>query len=64
MTANVGTTDRFIRVVLGVVLLSLLYFLEGNVRWFGLIGLIPLATAIFSWCPAYRLFGWNTASAK
>lgn len=64
MTANVGTTDRIIRVILGVVLLSLLYFLVGGARWIGLVGLIPLATAIFSWCPAYRVFGWNTASAK
>ncbi len=64
MTTNVGTPDRVFRIALGIVLLSLLYFLEGNARWFGLIGVIPLATAIFRWCPAYSLFGWSSASAK
>ena len=41
MTTNVGTPDRVFRIVLGIVLLSLLYFLEGNAHWFGLIGLRP-----------------------
>ncbi len=64
MTTNIGKADRIIRIVVGVVLLSLLYFLEGNARWLGLIGLIPLATALVRWCPAYSLFGWSSASAK
>ena len=64
MTTNVGSADRIFRIVLGIVLLSLLYFLEGNARWLGLIGVIPLATAFMRWCPAYSLFGWSSASAK
>lgn len=60
MTANVGSIDRVLRIVVGLVLLSLLFVLEGNARWFGLIGLVPLATAIFRFCPAYTLFGLNT----
>ena len=64
MTTNVGTADRVFRILLGIVLLSIIYFVEGHARWFGLIGLIPLATAIFRWCPAYSLFGWSSASAN
>ena len=61
MTTNVGTPDRVFRIVLSIVLLSLLYFLEGNAHWLGLIGLIPLVTAVFRWCPAYSLIGWSSA---
>jgi len=61
MKANVGGIDRVIRIILGLAILSLLYFLEGNARWWGLIGLLPLATAAFKFCPPYLLFGWSTA---
>jgi len=60
MTPNVGSTDRAIRIVLGLALLSLLVALEGNARWLGLIGLVPIVTAFVRWCPAYRLFGLST----
>ena len=64
MTTNVGTADRVFRIVLGIVLLSLIYFVEGNARWFGLIGVVPILTAFMRWCPAYSLFGWSSAAAK
>lgn len=64
MKANVGYGDRVARVVLGVVLLSLLYFLEGDARWFGLIGLVPLLTAAVGSCPLYSLFGINTCGTR
>jgi len=60
MDRNVGTVDRVLRIVAGLVLLSLLFLLEGNARWFGLIGLVPLLTASLSWCPLYTLFGIRT----
>jgi hypothetical protein len=50
--------------VLGLALLSLLVILEGNARWLGLIGLVPLATAALGWCPAYLPFGISTCGAK
>jgi len=64
MTRNMGTVDRAIRAALGLGLLSLLLFLEGNARWFGLIGLVPLGTALLGWCPAYLPFGFNTCATK
>ena len=60
MKANMGNTEREIRVVLGLALLSLLFILEGNAKYLGLIGLIPLVTAAVSWCPLWALFGINT----
>ena len=60
MTANVGTLDRALRVVIGLALLSLLYLMDGPNRWWGLIGLMPLGTAMFRWCPAYTPFGITT----
>lgn len=61
---NVGNIDRIIRVVLGVVLLSLFVLLEGNARYLGLIGLVPLATAAIGFCPLYKIFGINTCSVN
>jgi hypothetical protein len=60
MEANVGSVDRVIRVLVGLALLSLLFVLNGNVRWLGLIGVVPLATAAFRFCPLYRMVGLST----
>lgn len=62
MKQNVGHVDRLIRVIIGVLLLSLLIFLEGGARWFGLIGIIPLVTAFMNFCPLYAIFGISTKS--
>jgi len=60
MKQNVGNVDRWIRIVLGVAILSLLVFLNGPIRWIGLVGLIPLVTGIINFCPIYALFGIST----
>ncbi len=60
MKRNVGTVDQWIRIVLGVALLSLIFFLSGGIRWIGLIGLIPLITGIAGYCPLYSLFKIKT----
>jgi hypothetical protein len=64
MQANVGGIDRAVRIVVGLALLSLLFFAEGNTRWWGLIGAVPLLTALMRWCPAYTLFGIRTCSTS
>jgi hypothetical protein len=64
MDTNVGNTDRIIRIVVGIALLSLLFLLEGGARWIGLIGLLPLTTGLVRWCPAYKLLGTNTCGSK
>jgi hypothetical protein len=58
MTPNVGSADRTIRIIAGLVLLSLV-FVGPKTLW-GLVGLVPLGTALLRWCPAYTLFGIRT----
>ncbi len=60
MKSNVGKLDRWIRIVIGVLVLSLLFLLSGGARWLGLIGLIPLLTGILGYCPLYSLFKIKT----
>ena len=62
METNIGKVDKTVRVVAGVGLLSLLFVLEGNLRWVGLIGIVPLATALFGYCPLYSLLGVKTCA--
>ncbi len=55
MQANVGTIDRALRIVVGLVLIALV-FVGPQTAW-GWLGLIPLATAFIRFCPLYRLLG-------
>ncbi|GAA5345141.1 DUF2892 domain-containing protein [Planifilum fimeticola] len=64
MDKNVGRVDRWIRVIIGLALLSLLVFAEGNLKWLGLLGLVPLLTAAVSRCPLYSLCGIRTCSSE
>ena len=64
MQKNVGSIDRALRMAAGLGLLSLVFLLEGGARWFGLIGLVPLATALLGNCPSYTLLGIRTCSSS
>ena len=64
MKLNVGGIDRVLRIVAGVVILALFFVLDGGARWLGLVGLVPLATGVFGYCPAYALFGLSTCPAQ
>ncbi len=64
MTKNVGGLDKVIRIIIGIVLLSMLFWVEGSLKWLGLIGIVPLFTALIGWCPLYLLFGINTSKTK
>lgn len=61
---NVGPTDAKIRIIIGIGLFSLLFLLEEPLKWIGLIGFIPLLTALKSTCPLYSLFGISTSKTK
>ena len=58
MTQNVGGVDRWLRILAGVALLAL--GLAGVIGWWGLLGIVPLGTALVGWCPVYPLLGLNT----
>ena len=62
MKINEGSIDRIVRIVAGLVLISLV-FIGPQTPW-GWIGAVPLATGLIGWCPAYTLFGINTCSMK
>lgn len=55
---NVGSADRLLRIVLGVILIALV-FVGPQTPW-GWIGLVPLATGLLRTCPLYSLVGINT----
>lgn len=61
MTRNMGTLDRALRAVIGVVLLFLAA--SETIGAWGYIGVVPLVTATLGWCPAYVPFGFRTCSA-
>lgn len=62
MKTNEGGIDRIVRVIAGVVLLGLMA--TGTIGWWGWLGLVPLATGLIGWCPAYTLLGLNTCPLK
>lgn len=64
MAVNVGPVDRILRVAVGLALLSVVLLLEGGARWFGLIGVVPILTALVGWCPAYLPFGISTCPRR
>lgn len=61
MKANVGSADRVVRIIVGLLLIGLA--LSGTIGAWGWIGVVPLATGLFRWCPAYLPFGLSTCKA-
>lgn len=61
MTANVGSTDRIIRIVVGLALIA--WALMGGPTW-AWIGVIPLVTGLIRVCPAYSILGMRTTGTK
>jgi uncharacterized membrane protein HdeD (DUF308 family) len=67
MTSNVGTVDRSIRFVLGIVViaLGLTHILSGGLATAAyIVGGIALVTGVFRYCPAWSLFAINTCPLK
>lgn len=62
MKCNSGGADRILRVVVGLILVALAA--TGMVGAWGWIGLLPLVTGAFGFCPAYTLLGINTCATK
>ena len=57
MEKNVGSIERIIHVSLGIGLLSFVYFFDGQLRWLGLVGIVPLVTGLTGLCPTYLALG-------
>ncbi len=57
MKCNVGKTDKVIRIIIGLSIGAAgIYFKS----WWGLVGIIPVFTALASWCPLYFPFRIST----
>ncbi|MBT9539046.1 DUF2892 domain-containing protein [Thiobacillus sp.] len=61
MSCNVGSTDRIIRILAGLALIA--WALMGGPAW-AWIGVVPLATGLFKFCPVYPLLGMNTCGTN
>lgn len=59
---NIGKVDRILRVVIGVALISLVFW-GPQTNW-GWVGLIPLVTGFISFCPLYRVMGVSTCNRQ
>ncbi|WP_201586491.1 YgaP family membrane protein [Psychrobacter jeotgali] len=57
MNINVGSTDRMLRIIAGIIIIGLGIYYQS---WWGVIGLIPLITGLFRVCPLYKMLGMNT----
>lgn len=61
MKANVGGMDRALRAVIGLAGLAAGVYFKS---WWGLLGLVPLATAVVRFCPAYLPFGVSSCRTR
>jgi hypothetical protein len=67
MPRNVGSVDRVLRIILGLVLIAYaipIGFSQTGWNWVGWIGVVPILTAVFSTCPAYSILGISTCPVK
>lgn len=62
MKTNQANFERVLRVLVGLLLIALAW--TGTVGVWGWIGVVPLATGLIGWCPAYTLLGINTCPVK
>ena len=62
MEKNMGMIDRMVRLALAFALFSTYFLLEGQERYFSVIGLYPFITASLSYCPFYKLIGVKSTS--
>ena len=61
MELNVGSVDRWTRIVLGLAIGAAGFYFGS---WFGLIALVPLVTAFVGWCPLYAVLGISTCRVQ
>lgn len=57
MKCNVGKVDQMLRIIAGVLIIGAGICFQ---NWWGAVGVIPLSTGLFRWCPAYVPFGIRT----
>jgi hypothetical protein len=61
MKKNIGGVERVIRIIAGACILALAFV--GPATPWAYLGIVPLATGLIGWCPAYTLFGFSTCKS-
>ena len=61
MKCNVGKGDKVFRIILGLVILVIGFYFKS---WWGLVGIVPIATSLLGWCPAYLPCGISTCKVE
>jgi hypothetical protein len=61
MKSNEGNLDRILRVILGLIIIGLGIYYH---NWWGIIGLLPLITGVWGFCPLYAALKWSTKKEK
>jgi len=62
MNPNVGTVDKIVRIIIAIALISIV-FVGPQTPW-GWVGIVPIATALFSFCPLYAILGIKTCKIQ
>lgn len=57
MKANIGSTDKVVRLILGAIIIILGFYFN---TWWGIIGLVPIITVAINFCPIYGILGIST----
>ncbi|WP_201616310.1 DUF2892 domain-containing protein [Psychrobacter urativorans] len=60
MKINIGSTERMLRFIAGVIIIGVGAYYQS---WWGVIGLVPLLTGLFRFCPLYAMLGMNTCKS-
>ena len=61
MKKNVGSIDKIIRIILALIIGALGYYYQ---TWWGLVAIVPIATAFMNFCPLYPIFGISSCGKK
>lgn len=61
MKANMGKTDKLLRLIVGAIIIILGIYFQS---WWGVVGLIPILTSFISWCPMYVPLKISTKSQQ
>jgi hypothetical protein len=62
MKVNVGTVDRLLRIIAGIILIALAAM--GTIGIWGYVGIVLVVTGLVRICPAYAILGMNTCGLK
>lgn len=61
MNSNVGGLDKLFRILLAMIVMGIGFY-DPSKWWLFVIGIVPLLTGIFSFCPLYKIFGFSTCN--